>query len=114
MRPNRWNLVALVAGLLAVAAGGPWLASQVRSLPGAGHLAARADQRVATLEAHGLTGPGDARAVREALLATAGVTAAEVRPQQHRAYVVCAKSLPDSALVGAVRRAGFAAAAVPK
>lgn len=114
MRTGIWNGVALAVGVLALALGGPWLVGQLRSLPHPARLAARADQRIVTLEVGGMTCTGCARRIESELGATPGVTAADVRVAQDRAYVVCEKSLPDSALLGAVHRAGpgFLAAVV--
>ena len=44
--------------------------------------------------------------VKGELITVAGVGTVEVRHQQHRAYVVCDPGVPDSALIGAVSRAG--------
>ncbi len=103
---GRWNRVALVAGALALLVGGPWLAVQLRALPGAGALAARAHQRVVTLEVGGMHCSACEAQVRSSLAAVPGVSAVEVRLAQRRAYVVCAPAVADSALVGAVDRAG--------
>lgn len=104
--PGLWNRVALAAGALALLAGGAWLVSHVRSLPGAASLAARSNQRIVVLEARGTEPRGVATAVAAAIRGVPGVTAAEVRPAQARIYVVCEASVPDSVLVAAVRAAG--------
>lgn len=114
MRLQRTNVLALLAAIVVFGAGGPWLASHLRSLPGAAPLAARADQRIATLEVLGLADDAVRTRVADALRQTPGVTAAELRPQQDRAYVVCAKSVADSALVAVVTGAGAQARAVGK
>lgn len=114
MRLQRSNLVALVAALVVFGVGGPWLFAHLRSLPGAAPLAARADQRIATLEVSGLADAALRDRVAAALRATPGVTTAELRPAQDRAYVVCAKSLSDSALVAVVTGAGATARGVGK
>jgi copper chaperone CopZ len=116
MRSQSWNVAALVAAVLVAALGGPWLLRQVRSLPSPMALAARAGERVVTLEVAGMTCAMCARNVETEIARVARVSAVEVRLAQERAYVVCAREVPDSALVGAVRRAGpsFMAAVVPK
>ena len=101
-----WNRVALAVGLLALLAGGPWLAHELRALPGVRALAARSSQRVVTLEVGGMHCSACVTQVRGSLAAVPGVSAVEVRLAQRRAFVVCAPGVPDSALVGAVGRAG--------
>uniref|UniRef100_A0A832MNM5 BON domain-containing protein n=1 Tax=Eiseniibacteriota bacterium TaxID=2212470 RepID=A0A832MNM5_UNCEI len=59
-----------------------------------------------TLAVEGLAGADAAARAKEALAALPGVTAVEVRPAQDRAYVVCGHDVADSALTGAVGRAG--------
>jgi copper chaperone CopZ len=100
-----WNSAALVVGVLILAVGGPWLVHQMRSLP-QGTLAARADQRVVTLEVGGMTCGGCAATVQAKLAEVPGVATAAVRYQERRAYVVCDKAVADSALTGMVARAG--------
>jgi len=114
-RPFLMSL-ALVAAVVLLAVGGPWLVRELRSLPKLGALAARADQRVVSLEVGGMTCAGCAAKVSSELTAVPGVSTAEVRYAQRRAYVVCDKTVPDSALAGAVRRAGpgFLAAIAPR
>jgi copper chaperone CopZ len=116
MRPQIWNTLALVVGVLALALGGPWLVSEVKSLPEHRALAARAGERVVTLEVGGMTCSGCAAKVREELSDTPGVSAVQVRLKQERAYVVCPPEVADSTLVAAVHRAGpgFAAAIVER
>ena len=106
MNREFWNTVALVAGVLALAVGGPWLVRELRTLPRAPALAARADQRVVTLEVGGMTCRGCVAAVRGKLAQVAGVTDVDVRLAERRAYVVCSTSLPDTALTAAVGRSG--------
>jgi copper chaperone CopZ len=55
-------------------------------------------------------------AVKQELSTVPGVSTCEVRHQQSRAYVVCDRATPDSALTRAVRTAGggFAAWVVDK
>jgi len=105
MKRDILNIAALVATILVLAVGGPVLVRQIRSLPHA-QLAARADQRIVTLEVGGMTCPGCARTLETSLARVAGVATVSVRYPQHRAYVVCGRSLPDSTLVAAVRGAG--------
>ena len=118
MRTQRdiWNILALVTGVIALAVGGPWLLRELRTLPHAQALAARADQRIVTLEVGGMTCAGCTAAVKAKLVAVPGVSAVDVRLRQQRAYVVCAKVVADTALTSAVGRAGpgFLAAVVPK
>ena len=106
MRHEIWNTVAIVVGVIALAAGGPWLVRELRELPRGDALAARADQRVVTLEVGGMTCAGCAASIKSRLAALPGVSAAEVRLAEQRAYIVCARSVPDSALTAAVHRAG--------
>lgn len=106
MKTSLINSVALVAGVLLLAAGGPWLARELRSLPRPHALAARSGERIVTLDVAGMTCSGCASKVREELSSVQGVSTAEVRLAQRRAYVVCDRALADSALTGAVGRAG--------
>lgn len=110
------NGVALAVAVVTLAVGGPWLVSHFGSLPDARVLAARAQGKVVTLEVGGMTCAGCEGAVRTQLDQVAGVSAVEVRHEQARAYVVADKTVPDSLLVAAVRRAGsgFAAVVVEK
>lgn len=103
---TRSNLIAIVAGVLVLALGGPWLVSQLRSLPGHGNLAARSDQKIVTLEVAGMTCNACAAQIEGTLATTRGVSTSEVRWQQKRAYVVCDKSVSDSTLLTAVRNSG--------
>ena len=115
MKSGVWNTLSIVVGVIALAVGGPWLVGQLRSLPEHRTLAARAGERVVTLEVGGMTCAGCAAKVKSELAAIEGVSAVEVRIQQDRAFVVTRPAVDDSALIGAVRRAGpnFAAAVVP-
>lgn len=106
MRTWTWNSVALAVGAIALAAGGPWLVGQLRSLPDGAILAARADERVVTLEVGGMTCGACAAKVEGGLESVSGVSAVAVLLKQDRAYVVCSPELPDSALISAVKRAG--------
>ena len=98
--------LAAVAVVVALAAAGPWLVRELRSLPNRSELAARGDQHVVTLEVGGMTCSGCAAKIQTTLAAIPGVSAAKVRLTQRRAYVVCGAGVADSALVGAVGRAG--------
>ena len=106
MKREIWNSVAIAVGVVVLAVGGPWLVREVRTLPGPLALAARASQRIVTLEVGGMKCAGCAAAVKGKLAAVAGVSAVEVRLAQQRAYVVCARAVSDTALTGAVGRAG--------
>ena len=103
---TRANLVAIVAGALVLAAGGPWLYGQLRSLPAGGHLGARSDQRIVTLEVTGMTCTACEAQIEGSLATVKGVSTAEARHQQNRAYVVCDRSVADSTLLNAVASAG--------
>jgi len=106
MKSDGLNITAMVAGVLLLAIGGPWLVREVASLPHATTLAARGDDRVVTLEVGGMTCEGCASAVRGQLSEVAGVNAVEVRVRERRAYVVCAPGVADTSLTAAVHRAG--------
>ncbi|MBI1796176.1 MAG: heavy-metal-associated domain-containing protein [Candidatus Eisenbacteria bacterium] len=105
MRRDLFNIGALVTMVLVLAVGGPWLAREVKSLPRQS-LAARAGQRVVTLEVGGMTCSGCASAVQASLDQVPGVATTLVRLQQRRAYIVCDLGVPDTSLVAAVHRAG--------
>lgn len=111
MRRDLMNIAGLVAGVLVLAIGGPLLIRELRTLQPK-TLAARADQRIVTLEVNGMTCAGCATAVQKELAGVGGVSTSTVRFPQRRAYVVCDRAVADSSLVAAVRRAGpgFAAA----
>ncbi len=115
MKGSLLNSLALALAVVLVAAGGPWLVGQLRSLPGPRALVARSGQRAVTLDVGGMTCSGCASRVREGLAAVRGVRAAEVRLAQRRAFVICDRAVSDSALVNAVGRAGpgFQAAIAP-
>jgi len=104
--PPVLGIVVAVVAVVALAVGGPWLVRQVRTLPRPVALAARADQRIVTLDVGGMTCAGCAAKVTEQLTAVKGVTTAEVRLGQRRAYVVCEKTVSDTALTAAIGRAG--------
>lgn len=105
MRRDLLSVIGLVGAILVLAVGGPLLVGQLGRLPHRA-LAARAGERIVTLEVAGMTCTGCARSVESRLATVAGVSAATVRFPQRRAYVVCARAVPESALVAAVRSAG--------
>jgi copper chaperone CopZ len=100
------NGAAIAVAILLLAVGGPWLVRELRTLPSHHQLAARSNERIVTLEISGMTCSGCAAKVKGSLATVPGVSAAEVRLHQDRAIVVCARSVPDSALIGAVESAG--------
>lgn len=106
MRRELLSTLCVVAAVVALGALGPGLVREIGTLPRARVLAARADQRVVMLEIGGMTCSGCAAKVKSELVALSGVSTAEVRLGQQRAYVVCEKSLPDSLLTAAVHHAG--------
>ena len=115
MRSVMPHIVLLVAAVLAVALGGPWLVRHVRSLPPGSELAARSGERIVTMEVGGMTCAGCETKVRDRLDAIPGVSSVAVRHQQSRAYVVCGRDVADTALVAAVSLAGpYRAAIVAK
>lgn len=106
MNREALNAIAVVIGVVTLAVGGPWLARELRDLPGRQALAARSGERIVTLEVGGMTCANCAAKLQSELSAVPGVSAAQVRHGQERAYVVCAPAVADSALIGAVHRAG--------
>lgn len=100
------NSVGLALAVILLAVGGPWLVREVSNLPRPVKLAARAQQRVVTIEIGGMTCKGCAAKVKSELVTVPGVESAEVRLQQRLAYVVCDRSVADTALTSAVGRAG--------
>jgi copper chaperone CopZ len=105
MRRDIVNVLGLVAGVLVLAVGGPVVVQRLRTLP-PGVLAARANERIVTLEVGGMTCPGCASSLQARLARVAGVSTAAVRYAQRRAVVVCAREVADTTLVAAVARAG--------
>lgn len=105
MKRDVLNVVALVAGVLVLAIGGPVIVRQLRTLPPTS-LAARADERIVTLEVAGMTCSGCASSLQARLAGITGVSTAAVRYPQRRAYVVCGPGVADTTLVAAVARAG--------
>lgn len=106
VRPALRTSVLLVAGVLAAAIGGPWLVGELRALPDGRTLAARSGERVVTLDVGGMTCAGCAAKVESEVSAVPGVSRVAVRLGPRRAYVVCRPDVADSALVGAIHRAG--------
>jgi copper chaperone CopZ len=106
VKPSVWNTVPWIAAVVLVGLGAPWLAAQMRDLPERGSLAGRSGERVVTLEVGGMTCESCVATVQGRLVEVPGVSAAEVRLAQERAYVVCAPSLPDSVLIDTIHRAG--------
>ena len=116
MKFSAWNGAALAAGIVLLAVGGPWLARQIASLPRPAALSARSSERIVTLEIGGMTCGGCAQSVKAQLAAVKGVSTAEVRFEQRRAYVVCDPAVAETTLVAAVERPGpaFKAAVVSR
>jgi len=106
MKSDGLNIAALVLAVLLLGIGGPWLVREIRTLPRHVDLAARADSRIVTIDVGGMTCQGCASAVLTQLNGVNGVTAADVRVKEKRAYVVCEKGVADSTLTAAVERAG--------
>src|SRR5258708_12572853 len=116
MKRDALNVVSAIVAVILLAAGGPWVVSQVRSLPTSHALAARGRQRIVTLEVGGMTCAACAKAVQGQIAGTPGVSACEVRVKPQRPYLVSDPSVADTALVSAVHRAGpgFLAGVVDK
>ena len=106
MKRELWISLSLALVVIVLAATAPWLAGELRSLPAVARLAARQNQRVVTLEVGGMTCAGCAAKIQSTLAEVAGVAEARVRLEERRAYVVCERAVPDSALTAAVGRAG--------
>jgi len=106
MLREKWNALALVAGVVVLAVGAPWLVEQIRTLPKSNTLAARAEQRVVSLDVGGMTCKNCANAVKNTLARVDGVTEVQVRFAEHKAIVVCNAAVADSTLAAAVHRAG--------
>jgi copper chaperone len=100
------NSLILAIGVILLAVGGPWMVRQLRTLPQPRALADRSEQRIVTLAVGGMTCAGCAAKVKSELGQVAGVSTVEVRLEQQRAYIVCDKAVADTALTGAVHRAG--------
>jgi copper chaperone CopZ len=98
--------IVLVVGVAVIAAGGTWLVGQFRTLPAQPALAARADQRIVTLEVGGMHCTECEHAIATELRKVKGVSTVAARYQQKRAYVVCDKGVADTTLLTAVHAAG--------
>ena len=106
MKSDGLNVAALVAGVLLLAAGGPWLVHEVSSLPRPVQLAARGHERIVTLDVGGMTCKTCAGAVKGRLAEVPGVRTVDVRLGERRAFVVCDRAVADTSLTAAVHRAG--------
>jgi copper chaperone CopZ len=106
MKRELWISLSLAAAVIVLAASAPWLARELRSLPSTARLAARQNQRIVTLEVGGMTCSGCAAKIQTTLAEVAGVADVRVRLEERRAYVVCERAVPESALTAAVGRAG--------
>ena len=98
MLREKWNALALVAGVVVLAVGAPWLVEQIRTLPKPHALAARAEQRVVSLDVGGMTCKNCANAVKNTLARVDGVTEVQVRFAEHKAIIVCDAAVADSTL----------------
>jgi len=110
------NIAGIVVAVLVLAVGGPLLVRELRTLPDPRALAGRAGEKIVTLEVGGMTCEGCAGTIRSQIASLEGVSTVDVRLEQDRAYVVCDRDLPDSALVATVEGAGpaFIARVVPR
>ncbi len=108
------NIAVAAMTLLLLLVGGPWLYEHLRQPPAAVRAfpVAEAGQKRVTLDVSGMICGSCAAKVSDELQATRGVAACDVDPEGARAYVLCDKSVADTSLVGAVRRAGNAYRAV--
>ena len=106
MKRELWTGLCLAAAVIVLAATAPWLTRGLRSLEAPAPWSARQHQRVVTLEVGGMTCSGCAAKIQTTLSGMDGVAKVEVRLSEHRAYVVCERGVADSALTGAVGRAG--------
>ncbi len=106
MNSRQLNLALAAAAALLLLAGGPWLFSQMKSLPGTGELAARSGQRIVMVAVDNLRSDADCEKIRAALAATPGVRECEVRLGQLRAFVIVDAGVSDDSLLSVVRRAG--------
>jgi len=106
VKSDALNIFAAVAGVLLLAAGGPWLVHELRTLPHPVRLAARAGEKVVTLDVGGMTCARCAGEVKGQLGSVPGVSAVDVRVGEGRAFVVCARAVADTSLTAAVHRAG--------
>lgn len=106
MKRELWTGLCLAAAVIVLAATAPWLMRELAALQAPAQWSARQHQRVVTLEVGGMTCSGCAAKIQTALAAMEGVAKVEVRLPERRAYVVCERTVADSALTGAVGRAG--------
>jgi len=106
MKSQALSTSLLVTGVLALGLGLPWLTRELKSFRLGTPPAARAGERLVTLEVAGMTCGGCAARVEQRLNAVAGVTAAQVRHRSRRAYVVCRREVNEAALTAAVAGAG--------
>ena len=113
MRRELGNGAALAAALVVVALGAPWLIHEIRTVPHSAPLAARADQRIVTLDVGGMTCAGCAAKIQSELAEVPGVSTVEVRLDQRQALIVCRRSVTDAVLTAAVARAGPGYLAAP-
>ncbi|MFN8588442.1 MAG: hypothetical protein U0704_11665 [Candidatus Eisenbacteria bacterium] len=109
MNSRPLHLALTIAAALLLLVGGPWLLSQLKSLPGAGELAARSGQRIVMIAVDNLRTQADCERVRSVLAATPGVRTCEVRLGQQRAFVIAESGVSDDSLLAVVRREGGAA-----
>ncbi|HTM58536.1 MAG TPA: heavy metal-associated domain-containing protein [Candidatus Udaeobacter sp.] len=112
-RHEFWNAAALAAAILVIAVAAPWLIHELRSEPRPVTIAARANQRIVTLEVGGMTCAGCAAKIQSELATVPGVQQVEVRLADRRAIVVCDRRVADAALTAAVQRAGPGYLAAP-
>lgn len=105
MNATLWNRAALAIVVVVLAIGGPWLARQLESLPRSA-VAGRSEQRIVTLDVTGMTCDMCAAAIRGRLTQVAGVSTVDVRYRERRAFVVCKRTVADTALTAAVQLAG--------
>ncbi len=113
MRGPIWNGIAAAVAIVLAAGLAPVLVRELRTLPRPRALAARADDRVVTLEVGGMHCSGCEKAVSRELEAVPGVATVAVRLADQRAVIVCDRAVADSALVAAVLRAGPGFTATP-
>jgi copper chaperone CopZ len=113
MKREFWTSAALVATVVTVVIAGPPLVRELRTLPSRHALAARSSQRIVTLDVGGMTCAMCSAKIQSELSSVPGVAAVDVHLAQQQAVVVCSKSVPDSALVGAIARAGPGFLAAP-
>lgn len=106
MNSRQLNIALAIAAALLLLVGGPWLFSQMKSLPGTSALAARSGQRIVMIAVDNLRSQHDCESIHAALAATPGVRECEVRLGQLRAFVIADATVSDDSLLSVVRRAG--------